>query len=484
MISFFILPARLNSYPLGWSDDILISPDTAGRRDRPDISADSHNNVWVVWDSTGWGGGYIYYSKCDSLGDCIIPETQVSTSSYSRYCRLETDDSDNVHIIWRELSPQGYGLGYVKLANDGSVIVPARLSVGGQGASNRPFFETAIDRENDLHVIWEEMIGGCEQISYTLLDSLGDTLVSNVRVSVANTGAYFPGIAVDSAGNNHIAYRGDTIPGAGGIRLVYTKSDKSGNVLIPNRIISTGSSPSVVCDKGQNVHIFYTNPEGVGNHIYYVKLSNNGDVLIPPTHLSLPTDTSNNMCHASIDSQQFLHVVWKTSRAQQAAYLLYTKIDTVGHAVVSSIEVVYPPHTFWCIEPCIATDQSDKLHLVWVDGRIDTVQRIFYKRGENKSGVEEHAQLETGYQAGISVLPNPFSQDTKIHFSFPRENEKAKIEIYDISGRKVQEFILDRSEGSVTWQGTDHAGSYLPAGVYFLRCTTKGCATLVKITKL
>ena len=463
----------LYSYPPGWSDDILISPATANYyRDHPDVGTDTENNVWVVWDSLGWGTGVVYYSKRDSLGNCIIPETQVSTSGYSRRCELAVDKSDNIHIIWRELSPIGFGIGYVKLDNDGSVIVFPNLAIDGAGASNRPFFDMAFDhQEKSLHIAWEEIPTGWDQITYTLLDSLGDTLVSNVQVSTPDTSAYYPGIGVDSAGNNHIAYRSDSSMIE---RLIYIKLDKYGNVLVPHKTISTGSSPSIICDQNQNVHIFYTNPEGPGNHIYYIKLDNNGNILISPTCLSLPGYDDNMMSHATIDSQQFLHIVWIGAKPDYA-WILYTKMDTSGNIVAPPMDVVYPPHTFWALYPRIAADNSDRLHLVWADGRIDTVLRIFYKRGENV-GVEETARLKTANLAKLSVFPNPFSKLTKISFGNVQGAKSIGLKIYDATGRIVKDFSLPTAYSLVptvvTWTGTDNSGNPLPAGVYFIRLSS------------
>ncbi len=471
--SILHLTSFLYSYPPGWSDDILISPDSVGYRVDPDVSTDTENNVWVVWDSVSWGTGYVYYSKRDSLGNCIIPETQVSVSGYSHYCRIAADKSDNIHIIWRELSPIGFGIGYVKLANDGSVIIPACLAVNGAGGSSRPFFNMAFDhQEKSLHIAWEEVPSGYEQISYTLLDSLGNTLVGNVRVSTPDTSAYYPGIGVDSASNNHIAYRSDSSAIA---RLIYTKLDKYGNVLVPNKTISTGSGPFVICDENHNVHIFYRHWSTTRrNDIYYIKLDNNGNVLIPPTCLSIPLYESNVVCHAALDSQQFLHIVWEAVLSQQAARFLYMKMDTSGSTVVPPMLVVYPPHTFWAIYPCIAADYSNRLHLVWVDGRIDTVMRIFYKRGENV-GIEETARLKAANLPKITVFPNPFSKLTKISFEKVQGAKSIGLKIYDATGRVVRSFPIinmcnpNKSVVSVYWNGMNNAGNSLPAGVYFIR---------------
>ncbi|MCK4252707.1 T9SS type A sorting domain-containing protein, partial [candidate division WOR-3 bacterium] len=210
---------------------------------------------------------------------------------------------------------------------------------------------------------------------------------------------------------------------------------------------------------------------------------NDGNVLIPPTCLSIPLYESNVACHAALDSQQFLHIVWEAVLAQQGARFLYTKMDTSGNTVVPPMLVVYPPHTFWAIYPCIAADYSNRLHLVWADGRIDTVLRIFYKRGENENTVEETARLKTANLSEITVFPNPFSKLIKIKFQTPTLNQvqgksQIALNIYDATGRVVRSFPIinlcnpNKSVVSVYWQGTDNAGNHLPAGVYFIRITS------------
>jgi hypothetical protein len=81
--SILHLTSFLYSYPPGWSDDILLTPETSGYRNEPDVSVDSYNNVWVIWDSVFWGDGYIYYTKRDSLGNCIISETALPDPMHS-----------------------------------------------------------------------------------------------------------------------------------------------------------------------------------------------------------------------------------------------------------------------------------------------------------------------------------------------------------------------------------------------------------------
>jgi len=121
----------------------------------------------------------------------------------------------------------------------------------------------------------------------------------------------------------------------------------------------------------------------------------------------------------------------------------------------------------------IAVDRSNKLHLVWVDGRLNpgVTTDIFYKRGENENTVEETAQLKTANLPKITVFPNPVSKVTKISFGKEQSAEGIGLKIYDACGRLVRQFDYPtiRQSDHVIWQGTDNSGNHLPAGVYFIR---------------
>jgi len=154
-----LVPIISYAYPGGWSDDILLTPETPGYRLNPDISVDSYNNVWVVWDSNFWGSGYVYYTKRDSVGSCIIPETILPDSMHSSLgqTKLVVDNSDNVHIQWTEPSATGYGIGYAKLDNGGSIIVNPHLAMPGHGGgSSCNRHEIAMGKYKNMNIVWDE----------------------------------------------------------------------------------------------------------------------------------------------------------------------------------------------------------------------------------------------------------------------------------------------------------------------------------------
>jgi len=467
MMPLVIIFAMLFAYPDGWSDDILINEDTSGYQCDPDISTDTQNNVWVTWDEAQFFDGEIYYSKRDSLGICLIPETNISNNtSNSGLPRVAVDKSDNIHFVWRDESPQGIGIWYAKLANTGSTIVPSHLAVSGAGdilCSLEP--EIALNKYQEVNVAWDERPSE-NQMDYSKLDSLGDTLIAKIQVTPNYMSACWVGIGVDSFANNHLACRTDS----GGIsnRLTYSKLDKNGNFLIYNKVLATGGNNAIVSDKHQNIHMVYTCHTTYRNDIDYLKLDNNGDILIGPKTISLPQIGSNTYSHMAIDSLQYLHIVWQAD-SNSNVHIMYAKLDTMGDFIIPPIKIVYP---YQGIMPRIAVDRCNRLHVVWVDGRLDPGGDIFYKRGENNTSVKETAQSKAVNLPRLSVCPNPFNKETKIAFFVSQETKKAKLEIYDIVGRKVKEFMVEGSDGVIQWNGADSNGKPLPAGVYFLRVSS------------
>jgi len=385
--------------------------------------------------------------------------------------RIVIDNSNNVQFIWRDESPQGDGVWHAKLGNDGSVIVSSHLAISGAGGFSSSLYpEVVLNKYNEINIIWDEHPSGYNQMNYTKLDTLGNPIIERIRVSIENINALWPGIGVDSFANIHMAYRTDS-----GFqdRLTYSKLDKDGNILIDNKFFGTGLLPTIIADHSQNIHMVYEDPAGPGMSIEYLKLDQDGNILIGPEILSVHENNAHP--HMAMDSLQYLHVVWDAESAG-AFPIMYTKLDTLGDFVISPMQVVYPPYTQGGGMPRIAVDRSNRLHLVWVDQRLNpgVSTAVFYKRGENEPGIEETARLKTARLPKISVFPNPFSKAVKISFGNVQGAKSIGLKIYDATGRAVRSFPIinlcnpNKSVVSVYWAGTDNAGNHLPAGVYFI----------------
>ena len=78
---------------------------------------------------------------------------------------------------------------------------------------------------------------------------------------------------------------------------------------------------------------------------------------------------------------------------------------------------------------------------------------------------------ERGYD--FIARPNPSRGEVTIHYA-PARNGSAVIFVYDIRGRLVRSLGKTESPGTLTWDGTDHAGDRVSPGVYFLRIESAG----------
>jgi hypothetical protein len=437
----------LDAYPAGWSDDILLTPEDPRVRVYPDIDVDGYGNSWVVWDS---GIGYrtgVLYSKWDSLGNCVIPESFLtSDSTYPFNQKIVIDGSNNIHIVWREirLSPEGeIGLGYAKLANDGSIIVNAHFVESGNGGEE---LEIAINRDKEINIIWDDgdtlqdTLNAYNVMNYTKLDSMGNVLIHKFRVSPDSINAWWPGIGVDRLGNVHLGYRTNRYSLDS---LTYTKLDRNGNVLISNRVYDAGTCPSIVADSELNIHMVYDHRSFYSTDVSYLKIDTSGNLLITPRQIS----PDNNMYpRMAIDSLNYLHVVWKQPNAQ---CLVYTKIDLLGNFIIPPLRVVFTPPASHPDLPRIAVDQKNLPRLVWMDQRYGP-EDVYYKYGENNFGVIE-TKNSNNYINNLYVIPNPFTS-----FTQAPNYEKEDFNLCDVSGRMVGKYKSAK------------IGENLPAGVYFI----------------
>jgi putative hemolysin len=102
------------------------------------------------------------------------------------------------------------------------------------------------------------------------------------------------------------------------------------------------------------------------------------------------------------------------------------------------------------------------------------------------SGVADDA-ASTRQLALEANRPNPFSAETRISFSLPREG-RVELSVYDAAGRLVRTLLASElrpaGEQTVAWDGRDGAGRSVAAGAYFCRLTADGEVVTKKMVLL
>ncbi len=90
------------------------------------------------------------------------------------------------------------------------------------------------------------------------------------------------------------------------------------------------------------------------------------------------------------------------------------------------------------------------------------------------ASAEDIPQLETKL---IANYPNPFNPETIISFSIAETPQFVTLEIFNIKGQKVNQFVSNQlSSGlhSITWNGSDQDNKSVSSGVYFYRLNVGG----------
>ena len=80
--------------------------------------------------------------------------------------------------------------------------------------------------------------------------------------------------------------------------------------------------------------------------------------------------------------------------------------------------------------------------------------------------------------------PNPFNSSTRVRYSLLKTEEDVSIRVYDITGKKVREFLdVSKEAGSheVVWDGRDDSGLLVPSGAYIIRIVSDGHAAAIKM---
>ena len=118
-------------------------------------------------------------------------------------------------------------------------------------------------------------------------------------------------------------------------------------------------------------------------------------------------------------------------------------------------------------------DISELLYQSWNDESWENDYKWIYFY-EDVSSVEPDEFVTHDFS--LSNFPNPFKNSTVISFNIPdKQNNRARIEIYNVRGEKIKEFVIlsgvegNHSQFSIVWNGTNNSGKKVAAGIYLYR---------------
>ncbi len=270
------------------------------------------------------------------------------------------------------------------------------------GSSYNPAI--AIDSNDKVHIVWHDYTNGAwgtdTEIMYaTYTDSTG---WSNVTIiSDGLNGIYWnddfsvdPSIAIDSSDNVHVVWE-DNTNGVWGtdVEIMYASyTDSSGWSTV--KIVSDGydgsywndgysENPTIAVDSSDKVHVVWQDPTdgvwGTDTEIMYAKYTtatgwSNVTIISEGYDGIYWNDGGSYDPSIAIDSNDNVHVAWEDwtdgvwGVDEEVMYVTYTA--ATGWSLAKVISDGYNG-SYWndghSLDPSIAVDSSDNVHVVWKD---------------------------------------------------------------------------------------------------------------------
>jgi len=179
-----------------------------------------------------------------------------------------------------------------------------------------------------------------------------------------------------------------------------------------------------------------------------------------------------------------IDAAWNDTRgsADSTISALYYTFSTDGGATWSPNEQASPTWISTIGWPS-QNKIGDYYHMVSDAGGADLAWAATFSGGQDvyylriQSQVAAVAGDRTGRLRLHQNLPNPFASSTTIHFEMPPAGGRAKLDVYDTSGRRIVTLVdgaLGAGSQVARWTGTDEAGRAVKSGIYLCRFEAGG----------
>ena len=318
----------------GWSQEIRIT-DAQLDSSQPAVARDANDDLHIVWSDQRTGEYEIYYKKVDPAGRVLVEDQRLTTTaSRSMFPAVAVDGLGSVHIAWLDDRGGIWNVYYMRLANDGTVMVGGLALTDLQpGVPARP-----------------EALGPPQPIGRV-----------NLPTTLADTEGLRPSLAVDSAGAAHIAWC-DFRDGSSGVR--YSVVDQGGAISIDQKSIAPGSPDSynaVIRSCGDGMVLVWAERSGQTNRLLFSRMDAGGMVIVPPKNFL--TDVSSMMeLDAAVDPDLTVRLVW-SSDSHLKYDLFHMRLSPSGDPLERQTQLTWSMLN--SMHPSIAVNSSGWLHLAW-----------------------------------------------------------------------------------------------------------------------
>jgi hypothetical protein len=433
----------------GWGTPINLTGDTAQSRSAV-ITITTSGRRFLIWQDSRTGI-YEIYAKIYENGSWGVTEKLSSAVLYAGYPTI-AHHNESVYVVWEQMEYSGYEL-YYCTHTGGAWSSPQRIT-NSEGLSQYP--SLCITPSGIPHLVFADNRNGSFDIYHTRYS--GSAWSGESLLTQGNPGeALYPQIAADPYGNLHLVWSGNS---EGNYEIYYRRYLSSGQWSADTLLSSTdalSSLPHLAATIDGSIHVMWydwmEDPVFVSPHIRYRRY----DATLDPLSSTIATEITS-------------HGVRITASITNATLTLFR------------IEEPFPIP----IEHLSSTDDR----IIWYDelppGCYQYVVQMINGSTVHYTPLIEVRIPERPPRMTLSLTPNPFSTSTTMALTGMAQGAKrTEVVIYDITGRRVRDFILHPSSFilETTWDGGDNAGKVVSPGIYFVQWCTEEASLTEKVIK-
>ena len=292
------------------------------------------------------------------------------------------DDDNQLSIVWMKYDDalntrSDIEINYPRyisiIDNDGNYLIKSKEII--EYPKRFLYYNFLKDAEGNYHFISLKFKNSTEgALFYTKFDTNLKQIVLETQLSEYDYLKGFPELAINSDDEINIIWEQPFDKG----EIYFKKIDNNGNDLIKTVDISNDqdnvdTNPFILVDTSNAIHIKWRKKD-IGN--YYMKLSNDGRILINATPLEavavLPgypvvRDDLGNLLYLGdygvVDSKNNIHIYSQEFEEPDMIEknLIYNKLDSSGNKLIENKTI----YTQFRYDPQLKLDSLDNIHLVW-----------------------------------------------------------------------------------------------------------------------
>ena len=225
----------------------------------------------LAWQGYNSGNGEIYYKKSTNGGTTWTASQRLTwNSGSSGYPSMGLSSSTRLHIVWDDDTPGDYEVYYRASTDGGATWGTGRRISLTSGDSYYPVL--AVDPSDNLHVVWEDLTAGNIEIYYKMSPDTGASWAASRRITWTSGNSNNPALAADPSGDLHVVWIDNT---PGDYEVYYKSSTDGGAGWTASRRLTwnSGSSedPDIAVDSSSNLHVVWSDKTPGNYEVYYMK---------------------------------------------------------------------------------------------------------------------------------------------------------------------------------------------------------------------